>query len=781
MAQDRQPCFSYPGVLFPDSCCYTISHGISPGIISATISPQPGREIARFGDFIFFDGVGRVTIPKCRLNKVESQMTDTGEVWLLTLVDRRWKWKELGFINGCYNQLDPRGKLIPWTIKSPRELAETCLSAMGESNARVDMPPGLDSTFGANVNRFLNLGENFPLSGVNPPVNWEWEPPAQALQKVCDQFGRRVIYNLAEDSIWILPVGVGNQLPEGGKSLSRIGPSLNSVETPDGTMVVGAPTKYQARFELRAVGEEFDGSWRPIDLLSYAPQEANGSPQVVTFGYNQPALGGNLVITINGVDFGAVANAGAIAAFQAAIAASVDVRIAGKVVAAVVGATLTVTGVGQGFASRFTFSFENQLANNAVDAGLGLFISAFAQSTDGRRTWANCGPFNDYSEVRATDNLTYYQARALARKTVWRCYQLTGNAIEPESPGTLMNVPGYGPVTRKQDVYLLPTQVQQVVPDRGLSDFADLRGDVDPRLGNFQAYVENLYNGFSRDKPAAIYGSVYRGCFEGTALAWRNVLDPHTLPGSLVPIGITSIDPDYQVVTLAQPVYVLDVLVRNAVAAVQGVLGLNGQIAQLLVGDPNARQYIEPKLYLQTGCYVRDPNTHQFVAFTKSEAFPQRSGTGFAVKRCPDLQLCVYSEYTSGNRVNNTAILEADPLLRANYYLSSMRLKYQMVGALTLEYNGLEAIALDGAIMQVTWEVSDRGSKTVASRNCEHATWVPQYHARRRIEALAAIPPEELDTRLRPSASNIYQPETSNIYEGRRPSPTSNTYGPLRP
>ena len=95
-------------------------------------------------------------------------------------------------------------------------------------------------------------------------------------------------------------------------------------------------------------------------------------------------------------------------------------------------------------------------------------------------------------------------------------------------------------------------------------------------------------------------------------------------------------------------------------------------------------------------------------------------------------------EFTS--KLKSTDLLEADAIFRANYYLQGMLLKYQITGALTLEYNGIMPITCDGAISQVTWQVGDgRKCSTIASRNSEHSTYLPPYPARRRAEVLRAI------------------------------------------
>lgn len=89
----------------------------------------------------------------------------------------------------------------------------------------------------------------------------------------------------------------------------------------------------------------------------------------------------------------------------------------------------------------------------------------------------------------------------------------------------------------------------------------------------------------------------------------------------------------------------------------------------------------------------------------------------------------------SGVKLIASTLLEADPLMRASYYLAGLEAQYLAAESLTIRYNGLEAVDLDGAIQQVTWTTDVQGGcDTVASRNCEHHLYVPPYPARRRLE-----------------------------------------------
>lgn len=261
---------SYPGIQFPIGFSGTFSHGIEPTVLRITCNPQsnPGL-IAPFGDVVLFDGVQRIVIPSCKLMRITGTTDGSGQSWTVELVDRRWKWKLLGSIKGCYNQLDHHGKLIPWMISSPAELAFYCLRAMQESTAFIDMPPGLPRAIGKDISHFLTAGNQFPNTGSNPPINWEAETPAMALQALCDQFGRRVVYDLTDNNIKIVRPGFGKPLPPG--PVFNYSPGLTIPSLPEGLICVGAPTRYQARMLLEPVGLDWNDEYSPIDKLTYAP------------------------------------------------------------------------------------------------------------------------------------------------------------------------------------------------------------------------------------------------------------------------------------------------------------------------------------------------------------------------------------------------------------------------------------------------------------------------------------------------------------------------------
>jgi hypothetical protein len=161
----------------------------------------------------------------------------------------------------------------------------------------------------------------------------------------------------------------------------------------------------------------------------------------------------------------------------------------------------------------------------------------------------------------------------------------------------------------------------------------------------------------------------------------------------------------------------------------------------------------EPKLFLRCACNVKNAATQQVVAYSETKLF--RPGPAVHIERHQDIQLNVIGDYRIAPmkgapvgpggaqyvwQLKNTRLLEADAVLRARYYLIGALLQYQFKGGLTVEYNGIEPIRMDGKTMQVTYKVQGGvGTATVASTNMEHSTWVYPYPARRRAENLNAV------------------------------------------
>jgi hypothetical protein len=731
---------AWPGIGGVESCTMTLSHGITPATAVLRALPGPLAPAAE-GTLVISDNNETVTLNGCRVSYFEHEQDEHGTIWQISILDRRWRWAEMGAINGFYNQLDNNGKLIPWTIRSPTELAVLCLEAMGEGGYTVNLPPGLPSSIGnalPSPDGFLPTGYNYPPTGTNPPINWNAIPPAQALAQVADMFGCRVIYQVSTDTVYVGPIGDGTALPPG--SLHRQGPSLHPPETPDAVGVIGAPTRYQMRLALEPVGLEWNGSYQPINLLSYAPQTP-GTKQVtsVIIAYDQTTAGLNYTVFL-GAFPGTPANTGAAFTFtpipgQGAndiaqalalfINASLDPRVRGLITASSSGlpaiATLTLTGGQVGV--PFSVAAPRPVP---ITAGDSMTVVTDSVATPDTADWSLAPP-PLFSQVRETPRLTFEQAMSLAQRSVWRCFRVSDTDA---SGAGLIQVPGYGKLVRRQQLVLQDTQVDQIVPEAGNPNILT--------KGFAQPLIKDLYNGLSRDKPAAVFGSVAKVILARAGYSYVKAdTVANTAPDDLVPIPFT-IDSVQQVVTFSSYVF--------RIGDAPFALAANAGGGQSLLPD-NANNFQAdndrvgaPDLLLQTAVLVRNPITNQLEAFTKVLPLDGAPGTtGTHVEIHPDVQLNVTSVYDNTGTILSVGILEADPILRANFYLQGLAAQYQIKGGQTVEYNGIRAIDLDGAIAQVTWTVGPGGASTTASRNAEHHVWVPPYPARRRAELLAGV------------------------------------------
>lgn len=601
----------WPGVVGESSATYTISHGITPGVIILTINPQPGP-FANEGDMVFEDGVSKIVLKGCKLSAVKRNGSVTGG-WADTLeiLDRRWKWT-LGAISGTFNILDDNKKLLGWSIRSPTELATLCLAAMGETNYSINLPPGINSTQGA-ISFAVSppwMGVT-PVTGTNPPINWEAEVPANALSQLCNTFGRRVIWQWRKNAVLIDVPGQGAPLPPG--SISTESPSIKSAMVPSGIGVIGSPTRYQSRFLLEPVGEEWHGGLVPINQLSYAPLlDARVSIYNILMnpgeGIGVAGLGTQWTISLalageEAIDAGAATLfttntlvGDTVSSIADRLVALVNGHIfwSGEVTATKEAGTdyvwIKITGKNPN-ADPSIRNFTCRAIDGPVTFG-GTFMSVLFQVGAGQRPgWDFCYPpngfINSVREVPGT--LTKIEAVGLASKSVWKTFRIVAN----EDGSLPLQVPAYGPLVRRQQIILENTKVQQIVPP---TDFFN-QFVTDQQL---QEQALNFYNGYSHNMPLAVYGSV-------AVLTTEQLLWPGINPA-------TNTDPDRQILAsfsvdpVNQVVYCND---RYCYKDVDGVI-------------------TDPKLVLETGYTIRNAASNALECFVVTKPFPNlvRAPTG---------------------------------------------------------------------------------------------------------------------------------------------------------
>lgn len=276
--------FSYPGIQNVIRATYSRSHGITPDAVMVEMAPQsltPGDsdytpiEPDGWCLFEFTAAVGlpnaagvratrktQILLQGCRPDKARVKKTGSGETWSIPIYDRRWRWA-FGSFSGHWN-VKVNGFIEERKKRTPKQLAELCLEAMGE--IKYDTSALLE----------LEKLKSLPYRGeIFPEVHWDRIPPAQALNELVNSLGYRVCLGW-DDRVRICKYGTGELLPLG--DLSAGGFESDLPEIPDSYTVVGEITQHELAWELEAVGLDIDGTWKPIDHLSYRPPKRNGKP-----------------------------------------------------------------------------------------------------------------------------------------------------------------------------------------------------------------------------------------------------------------------------------------------------------------------------------------------------------------------------------------------------------------------------------------------------------------------------------------------------------------------
>lgn len=236
----------FPGLNGILSCSYTNSHGITPGVAQLTCVPQPEWE-PETGELVLFDGVTSIPLPDCKVENHAIDSQPSGHTWQIAILDRRWKWR-WGEISGAYNLRGADGTVIVRTEKTPVEIINTLLTAMGEAIAYDTS--AVDDT-------------------ARPLVQWDHDVPAVKLQELCEQLGLRIVYRISDNTVQLETPGIGADLPTGGELDDSL--TVDPPERPDRIKCVGAKVRWQVQLTLEAVGLDTDGQIKPIAELSYTP------------------------------------------------------------------------------------------------------------------------------------------------------------------------------------------------------------------------------------------------------------------------------------------------------------------------------------------------------------------------------------------------------------------------------------------------------------------------------------------------------------------------------
>lgn len=241
------PYVTATGVQQVESAYYTLTNGALASQVVLRILPQSTTVPPRI-HVTFVGGFAAVPLNNCVLDFGSIKKNLRGEVVSLRVWDRRYWWQFAGEINARFNIHLPDGSIDTRNKKSLRQLAVTCLQLAGESNYSVGALP----------------------NDVYPEVEWEYQKPMLALDKLLSQHGYEICWNPLNDLVHIEQDGVGADLPlTSDTSGSSLDMDFNAA--PNFLNIICAPALVQAKLKIESVMPEPNGGLVPTDDSSIKP------------------------------------------------------------------------------------------------------------------------------------------------------------------------------------------------------------------------------------------------------------------------------------------------------------------------------------------------------------------------------------------------------------------------------------------------------------------------------------------------------------------------------
>lgn len=279
------------------------------------------------------------------------------------------------------------------------------------------------------------------------------------------------------------------------------------------------------------------------------------------------------------------------------------------------------------------------------------------------------------------------KALELAERSVWRWYQVV-------IPDGGLEIPGYDKkLTSLRQLELEDTLVSLDGDNQAAAEGMDEQSTTPPRR-----------------RPCYVEGTWFRNFEQGNANYTGSSNAPvQEIIGEPLQPQFT-IDAEHRMVVFANPIY------KNI--ATDGM--------SLLAGPA--------ELKLITCVTIRDPETGgavrqwDFAIRLDNHKRVKRGKGGVANILWLKHEECV-CEFRDGKLAPGS-----DAIDQVYYYISRESDKYKNFEAATAHYVGLIPIYLDGAIRQVTYEISERGTTTSISLNTERYPYVMPWQQRRALE-----------------------------------------------
>jgi len=245
--------WSFPGISYPAQMLYTQHAGFDADKVQLRALPQP-TNFPTSGTLTLVWGATTITLPNCVVDAGTFRLTADGKFLDVILLDRRDHWTRTATISADYNLMFG-GTRVAATQKNLRQIAQILFAAMGEPSANVSVLP----------------------TNVYPRVTLKQEQPVVHLRKLLEDRGYTVVLGFDNEPVKVVRLGQGASLPTTDAFLRTEG--LDPKVAPRYVRTFFKETVLQCRLALEAVGLDTDGTWKPIDSLSYAPAGGWGGVQ----------------------------------------------------------------------------------------------------------------------------------------------------------------------------------------------------------------------------------------------------------------------------------------------------------------------------------------------------------------------------------------------------------------------------------------------------------------------------------------------------------------------
>ena len=244
------------GGLHCRSAAMSLTAGITPDVGTLVMPATARGRVPLKARLVLRDGNGgSVTLPGIYSLEGTTQELPGGKEISVQVADRRclWAWDEISY---AWNRLNVDGS------ENPERSLHLLLADL------VAHLPG------------ARTGSLVATAGIYPPVAWDQDNTAQALQELCDEFGLIASMSVS-GKVHVTSADEAAGWPGGPYKAKETG--TGGKLKPAKIVIAGAPLVNEKTFEdLVAVGLEIDGTIRPIADLSYKPASGWGT-EPITF------------------------------------------------------------------------------------------------------------------------------------------------------------------------------------------------------------------------------------------------------------------------------------------------------------------------------------------------------------------------------------------------------------------------------------------------------------------------------------------------------------------